>query len=129
MTLAAPAIILTGFVTLVAVLITLGFAILVGRTRGRVRIDGGDGGGLAVGAGAGQRQGAERRERGKPGGREHASRDAGHRDLSKEWGRSKRERFTPRLRAARARAEENGPVMARAARYSDDMPLVGGSRR
>jgi len=39
MTLAAPAIILTGFVTLVAVLITLGFAILVGRTRGRVRID------------------------------------------------------------------------------------------
>lgn len=39
MTLAAPAIILTGFVTLVAVLITLGFAILVGRTRGRVKID------------------------------------------------------------------------------------------
>ena len=39
MTIAAPAIILTGFVTLVAILITLGFAILVGRTRGRVRID------------------------------------------------------------------------------------------
>lgn len=39
MSLAAPAIILTGIVTLVAVLISLGFAILVGRTRARVRID------------------------------------------------------------------------------------------
>jgi glutathione S-transferase len=39
MDLGAPATILTGFVTLVAILITLGFAILVGRTRGRVRID------------------------------------------------------------------------------------------
>ncbi len=39
MSLAAPAIILTGFVTLVAILITLGFAILVGRTRARVRVD------------------------------------------------------------------------------------------
>ena len=39
MSLAAPAIILTGFVTLLAILITLGFAILVGQTRSRVRID------------------------------------------------------------------------------------------
>ena len=39
MSLAAPAVILTGFVTLLAVLIALGFAILVGRTRARLRID------------------------------------------------------------------------------------------
>ena len=39
MSLGAPAVILTGFVTLVAILITLGFARLVGRTRSRVRID------------------------------------------------------------------------------------------
>ena len=39
MNLGAPAIILTGFVTLLAILITLGFAILVGRTRSRLRID------------------------------------------------------------------------------------------
>jgi len=39
MSIAAPAIILTGFVTLAAILITLGFAILVGLTRSRVRID------------------------------------------------------------------------------------------
>jgi glutathione S-transferase len=39
MNLGAPAVILTGFVTLAAILITLGFAILVGRTRSRVRID------------------------------------------------------------------------------------------
>lgn len=39
MSLAEPAVILTGFVTLAAILITLGFAILVGQTRSRVRID------------------------------------------------------------------------------------------
>ena len=39
MTLAAPATILTGIVTLLAVLISLAFAIHVGRTRQKVRID------------------------------------------------------------------------------------------
>lgn len=39
MSLAAPAIILTGIVSLLAILLMLAFAILVGRTRSRLRID------------------------------------------------------------------------------------------